>query len=444
MLVTPFAYGWQKSDQWQEFSFTEANCALQFPEAPLKKDFPIKIPGSNITAHIIASKLTNVSYSMVYYDIPGILFSSYAPEKWLKLDFEGTTLNPAVKVISTEDYKFNNYPAKKSSFTLNNRLYQRRGFIIDRRIYSLFVETDLNDTESAKAEKFLSSFKLLDKPSLTKSNADWQDFLSVLGNFVVTLPGIPGQRVDQIETRFNSHDINTFLVIGNESDLYIISYQDFTDQQLKQLSTQEIINDARDTFLKLNNGSKVLQENFTRFINFPAKAITMELNRLGEIPLAAISESRFILANNRLYQLVAINNKDSNNRENTEKFFNSFKLYVSENYADDKVFTTAAPGIKNPLVLSKVKPKYTDDARSNKVQGVVVVSAVFRRDGKLTDFKVVKGLGYGLDEEAIEAAGRIKFTPGQLDGQPVSVRARLEYTFSLTDDPNKALDNLEK
>lgn len=97
----------------------------------------------------------------------------------------------------------------------------------------------------------------------------------------------------------------------------------------------------------------------------------------------------------------------------------------------DGIYSAGSNGIKQPQILSKQKPKYTEDARRDKIQGVVVLSAVFRKDGTITDVKVVRGLGYGLDEEAIKAAYLIKFVPGAKDGQPVNVRARLEFTFSL-------------
>lgn len=97
----------------------------------------------------------------------------------------------------------------------------------------------------------------------------------------------------------------------------------------------------------------------------------------------------------------------------------------------DGILSSNTAGLKQPQILSKQKPKYTEDARRDKIQGVVVLSAVFRKDGTITDVKVVRGLGYGLDEEAIKAAYLIKFVPGSKDGSPVNVRARLEFTFSL-------------
>lgn len=94
-------------------------------------------------------------------------------------------------------------------------------------------------------------------------------------------------------------------------------------------------------------------------------------------------------------------------------------------------YTTGMAGVLSPQILSKQKPIYTMNARSNKIQGVVKLSAVFRNDGTVSDIKVVRGLGYGLDEEAIKAAALIKFVPGTKDGTPVNIRARLEFTFTL-------------
>lgn len=100
------------------------------------------------------------------------------------------------------------------------------------------------------------------------------------------------------------------------------------------------------------------------------------------------------------------------------------------NNGDDSIYTTGN-GVRNPQILSKQKPKYTEEARRDKIQGVVVLSAVFGKNGTITDVRVIRGLGYGLDEEAVKAALLIKFVPGTRDGRPANVRARLEFTFSL-------------
>lgn len=84
-----------------------------------------------------------------------------------------------------------------------------------------------------------------------------------------------------------------------------------------------------------------------------------------------------------------------------------------------------------PQILSKPIPKYTAKAGEEKLEGVVILSATFGKDGNIRDIKVIKGLGSGLDEKAIEAAQNIKFNPAQKNGQLVDAKGRLEYVFSL-------------
>ncbi|MEW6738037.1 MAG: energy transducer TonB, partial [Acidobacteriota bacterium] len=97
----------------------------------------------------------------------------------------------------------------------------------------------------------------------------------------------------------------------------------------------------------------------------------------------------------------------------------------------EPVYRVNQAGVKRPQLHLLVKPKYTEEARRNKIQGVVQIMAVFRADGRITDIKVVRGLGHGLDEEAVKAALLIKFTPGTKDGHAADVQASLEYTFTL-------------
>ncbi len=88
-------------------------------------------------------------------------------------------------------------------------------------------------------------------------------------------------------------------------------------------------------------------------------------------------------------------------------------------------------GAGRPTILYKEKARYTEEARQNKVQGVVVLNVIFTSDGRVTNIKVVRGLPDGLTEKAIEAAQRIRFNPATKNGAPVSVRGNLEFSFNL-------------
>ena len=96
-----------------------------------------------------------------------------------------------------------------------------------------------------------------------------------------------------------------------------------------------------------------------------------------------------------------------------------------------QVFEAGRDDVGNPIILHKEKAQYTEEARQNKVQGTVLLSAIFTADGRVTGIKVVRGLPNGLSESAIEAAQRIQFRPATRKGVAVSVRASIEFTFTI-------------
>ena len=84
-----------------------------------------------------------------------------------------------------------------------------------------------------------------------------------------------------------------------------------------------------------------------------------------------------------------------------------------------------------PSVLHKVEPEYSEEARIARLQGTVVVQVVIGTDGVAGDARILRGLGLGLDEQAIEAIGQWQFKPGVKDGQPVPVAATIEVNWHL-------------
>ncbi len=88
-------------------------------------------------------------------------------------------------------------------------------------------------------------------------------------------------------------------------------------------------------------------------------------------------------------------------------------------------------GVKAPTLLAKVEPQYSEEARSAKYQGTVLLKVVIDVDGKAKDMEVINGLGLGLDEQAVLAIRQWKFNPGTRDGLPVPVLAQIEVNFKL-------------
>lgn len=88
-------------------------------------------------------------------------------------------------------------------------------------------------------------------------------------------------------------------------------------------------------------------------------------------------------------------------------------------------------GVTAPTVLYKVEPEYSEEARKAKYQGTVVLYVEVDPSGRPRNLKVVRSLGLGLDEKAIEAVEKWKFRPGYKDGHPVTVAATIEVNFRL-------------
>lgn len=82
-------------------------------------------------------------------------------------------------------------------------------------------------------------------------------------------------------------------------------------------------------------------------------------------------------------------------------------------------------------ILFKPRPAYTDEARTKRVEGEVVLRVAFSASGDVRVLQVERGLGYGLDQSAEEAARQIRFRPAQADGQPVDSIAFVHITFQL-------------
>jgi TonB family protein len=99
--------------------------------------------------------------------------------------------------------------------------------------------------------------------------------------------------------------------------------------------------------------------------------------------------------------------------------------------------TTAAPtlkigaGVNAPVLHSKVEPNYSNVARIAKLQGTVMVLLVIGVDGQVRNIEVKRGLGLGLDEQAVEALLQWRFRPATKDGQAVPVMATVEINFGL-------------
>jgi len=91
-----------------------------------------------------------------------------------------------------------------------------------------------------------------------------------------------------------------------------------------------------------------------------------------------------------------------------------------------------APGcITAPHATYAPDADYPEKARRAKDRGVVLVDLVVGTDGLPHDVKIFRGATPALDQAAIDAVKRWKFTPAAKDGHPVAVQTKVEVSFKL-------------
>lgn len=88
-------------------------------------------------------------------------------------------------------------------------------------------------------------------------------------------------------------------------------------------------------------------------------------------------------------------------------------------------------GVSAPRAIYSPDPEYSEEARKAKYQGTVVLWMVVDADGRPRGIKVMRSVGLGLDEKAIEAVKTWKFDPARKDGHAVAVQISVEVDFRL-------------
>jgi protein TonB len=87
--------------------------------------------------------------------------------------------------------------------------------------------------------------------------------------------------------------------------------------------------------------------------------------------------------------------------------------------------------VSAPYQINQVEAEFSDEARRAKYQGIVVVAIIVDKQGNPQNPRVVRALGMGLDEKAIEAVMKYKFHPAMREGKPVAVPVNVEINFRL-------------
>jgi TonB family protein len=88
-------------------------------------------------------------------------------------------------------------------------------------------------------------------------------------------------------------------------------------------------------------------------------------------------------------------------------------------------------GVSAPQLINRVQPEFTDEARQAKYTGVVEISLIVDGNGNPENIQIVRHLGMGLDQKAVDAVKQYKFRPAVYQGHPVPVRLVVDVDFRL-------------
>ena len=191
----------------------------------------------------------------------------------------------------------------------------------------------------------------------------------------------------------------------------------------------------------------------------------LALNKTAESVRTKINgfNAEFIKGNNNNYWLIndyknlqwfelMIVNSDENKKESKD-FINSLNINKNirgieiesgvestlgdiiikdvEVKSTDKIDDASKVGNTGIRFVSKPQPKYTDSARKNNIQGQVVLRITFLANGGVGSISPVRGLDYGLTEQAIIASKKLVFIPAKRNGKNVSITMSVQYTFKI-------------
>lgn len=153
--------------------------------------------------------------------------------------------------------------------------------------------------------------------------AEWKDFKSEAGKFSVQLPGVPEEKTQPVNVA-KLGNVNMFTYTLEQSDgAYMAAYNDYPAGLFAQVSTDKVLDGARDGAVGNMQGGKLISEQKIAIGNYPGRDIVAE-GAQGNMTF--VVKARVYLVNYRLYQVMAIMPKDKSSSIDAAKFLDSFKL----------------------------------------------------------------------------------------------------------------------
>ena len=117
-------------------------------------------------------------------------------------------------------------------------------------------------------------------------------------------------------------------------------------------------------------------------------------------------------------------------RAGTSDAFSKFAVSHEMYHAGEQLYHVGGD-VSAPTLIFSPDPQYSEEARQAKYQGVCIIALIVDTQGNPTRVQVVRHLGMGLDQKAVEAVKAYRFEPAMRFGKPVAVTVNIEVNFRL-------------
>jgi TonB family protein len=308
-------------------------------------------------------------------------------------------------------------------------------FLIFTLIFSVAIQAQKSEWVRIESENKEISFAIpdnfsfvFDKEGFSQTNPrNWSDIAEFTKVRAVTA------YQNGATVFFDSYDVKNAkkalpLLLSNHRDVSAanISFETFSGLQI--ISEKDFYSafyyfaSEKNIYLIGVGARQKDNETIFKFLN----SVKINNKTVFKIPVGKIDESDKILSIVNLVETpIEIEMMSKQERKELEK--KSKKAKSDKTEPDPK----PAADAKGLIVLVKPRASYTDIARQSQEQGVTILRATFRADGKIGKISVVKTLKYGLTEQAIRAFKRLRFIPAEKEITPIDVTKNIEYSFTI-------------
>ena len=118
-------------------------------------------------------------------------------------------------------------------------------------------------------------------------------------------------------------------------------------------------------------------------------------------------------------------------QEQSKKLINQETQEINGDQTEFFVVVEQMPVLIGGMGNLQKQVKYPETARQAGIEGTVIVQFIVSETGSVINPKVIRGIGGGCDEAAIEAVKKVTFEPGSQRGVPVPVQFSLPIVFRL-------------